>query len=93
MKTTITKRERALLHRLLHRDLSKCSPASLTAAARRGWVHGLSGGFELTAEGRALAERSERADQRGEMNLDAKRDVPSERTAHVGRGLLQRVSS
>lgn len=93
MKTSISVRERSLLHRLLGRDLRQCSPASLSAAERRGWVLGMSGGYELTAKGRALAERSERADQRGEMHLDAKRDVPAERSTHEGRGLLERVVS
>jgi hypothetical protein len=67
---SITLRQRGLLHRLLHRDLRTCSPASLTAAERLGWVYGMAGGYELTPTGRRVAEHSEQADPRGALELE-----------------------
>jgi len=61
--------QRKLLHRLLHRDLRKCSSSALASAQRLGWIFGLAGGFELTANGRQVAEHSERADQRGALQV------------------------
>jgi hypothetical protein len=57
--------QRKLLHRLLHRDLQKCSSSALASAQRMGWIFGISGGYELTATGRQVAEHSEKADARG----------------------------
>lgn len=61
--------QRKLLHRLLHRDLRQCSSSALAAAERMGWIHGLGGGYELTERGRRVAEHSEQADPRGELEL------------------------
>jgi hypothetical protein len=63
---------RRLLHRLLHRDLRECTSSALTAAQRMGWIHGLAGGYELTASGRRVAEHSEQADPRGPLELDVR---------------------
>ena len=79
---SISVRQRRLLHQLLHRDMRQCSPSALTAAERLGWISGLSGGYELTSTGRQVAERSERADPRGELNLAALRDVPAQGRSH-----------
>jgi hypothetical protein len=69
MKSTISVRQRRLLHQLLHRDMRQCSPSALSAAERRGWIFGISGGYELTAWGRQAAEDSEQADPRGTLEL------------------------
>ena len=61
--------QRKLLHRLLHRDLRQCTSSALTAAERMGWIYGLAGGYELTERGRRVAEHSEQADPRGELEL------------------------
>jgi hypothetical protein len=74
----ISVRQRRLLHQLLHRDMRQCSPSALVAAERRGWISGLSGGYELTSVGRQVAERSESADPRGELDLAALRDAPAQ---------------
>jgi len=66
---SVSVRQRQLLHRLLHRDLRKCTSSALTAAQRLGWIFGLAGGYELTDQGRRVAERSEQADPRGELEL------------------------
>ena len=60
---------RKLLHRLLHRDLRQCSSSALASAQRKGWIRGLAGGYELTEPGRHVAELSERADQRGPLEV------------------------
>ena len=67
--TNVSVLQRKLLHRLLHRDLRKCSSSALASAQRLGWIFGLAGGFELTAIGREVAERSEQADPRGELRV------------------------
>jgi hypothetical protein len=56
---TLSSRRRLLLHRLLHRDLRKCSAMELQTLQRRGWVTGAGEGFALTREGREVAELSE----------------------------------
>ena len=61
--------QRKLLHRLLHRDLRECTGSALSAAQRMGWIFGLSGGYELTASGRQVAEQSEQADPRGALEV------------------------
>ncbi len=61
--------QRKLLHRLLHRDLRQCSSSALASAQRMGWIFGLGGGYELTERGRQVAEYSEQADPRGELEL------------------------
>ncbi|MGE5610909.1 MAG: hypothetical protein ACM359_16785 [Bacillota bacterium] len=63
-------RQRVLLHRLLHRDLRKCSTSSLDACQRSGWTVGIGGGHELTTEGRRIAELSEQAPAERELKLD-----------------------
>jgi hypothetical protein len=67
---TLSARKRALLHRLLHRDLRRCSIPGLAAFERRGWVFGMNGDYQLTGEGRRIAELSEK------LALDADMDVP-----------------
>jgi hypothetical protein len=52
-------RQRALLHRLLHRDLRKCSAVALESFKRHGWTSGLGGAYQLTEKGRQIAELSE----------------------------------
>jgi hypothetical protein len=61
--------QRKLLHRLLHRDLRECTGSALSAAQRMGWIFGISGGYELTANGRQVAEHSEKADPRGGLQV------------------------
>lgn len=53
--------QRVMLHRLLHRDLRKCTGPQLDACQRSGWSSGAGGGHELTAEGRRIAELSEQS--------------------------------
>ena len=48
-----------LLHRLLHRDLARCTTSSLSAAHRLGWTGGGGSGHALTTRGRDLAESHE----------------------------------
>ena len=52
-------RAKLLLHRLLHRDLSRCTTSSLSGAHRRGWTGGPGTGHALTESGRKLAEACE----------------------------------
>ena len=66
---SISVRHRKLLHRLLHRDIGRCSSSALTSAQRRGWIAGLAGGYELTERGRRVAEQSEQADPREPLKL------------------------
>ena len=65
----ITPRQRTLLHRLLYRELRKCSTPSLDALTRLGWISGLSGGYELTQKGRMLAEFSEQTSTEGNLDV------------------------
>ena len=65
----VSPRQRNLLHRLLHRQLRKCTTASLDAFERLGWILGLSGGYELTEKGRALAEFSEQTTTEGALEI------------------------
>jgi hypothetical protein len=60
-------RQRVLLHRLPHRDLDKCSMWALGACQRLGWVLGPGGGYQLTRQGRRMAELSEQAPAKGEL--------------------------
>ena len=53
----LSARYRAVLRRLLHRDIRKCSAAALATFARCGWVYGNE--YQLTALGRKVAELSE----------------------------------
>ena len=64
-------KQRAMLHRLLHRDLRKCSGSALETCQRSGWTSGPGGGHELTAQGRRVAELSELspADEELAVNL------------------------
>ena len=62
-------RKRALLHRLLHRDLRKCSALALESFKRYGWTSGLGGAYQLTEKGRKIAEMSERMESGKEMEL------------------------
>jgi hypothetical protein len=66
---TISARQRTLLHQLLHRKLRKCTTASLDTFQRLGWISGLSGGYELTEKGRALAEFSEQTITDGKLEI------------------------
>jgi hypothetical protein len=59
-----------LLHRLLYRDLRKCSTSALDACQRSGWIVGIGGGYELTTEGRRIAELSEQTPAERELKLD-----------------------
>ena len=67
---TLSCRQRVLLHRLLHRELRKCSGGALETFRRFGWAHGASGGFQLTDLGRRVAEFSERTPPDRELVLD-----------------------
>jgi len=65
----LSTRQRTLLHRLLHRQMRRCTTSSLNAFERAGWITGLSGGYELTESGRALAEFSEQTITDGELEV------------------------
>ena len=67
---TLSTRQRTLLHRLLHRNLRRCTTASLNPFERLGWTAGLSGGYELTERGRAIAELSEQTIVEGELEIN-----------------------
>lgn len=60
-KLSLSTRQRDALHHLLHRNLRKCSSATLDAFVRLGWILDVAGGFELTEAGRRIAELSEQA--------------------------------
>lgn len=62
-------RQRALLHRLLHRDLRKCSAVALESFKRYGWTSGLGGAYQLTEKGRKIAELSEQVELGRTMEL------------------------
>ena len=66
---SISTRQRTLLHRLLHRQLRRCTTPALDAFGRLGWCSGLSGGYELTQKGRAVAELSEQTMTDGELEI------------------------
>ncbi len=66
---SLSVRHRTILHRLLHRELGKCSVAVLSTFQRCGWICGEGGGYELTAVGRQLAEYSENAVPDRELEL------------------------
>lgn len=63
-------KQRGLLHRLLHRDLHKCSMSALVACQRLGWTLGAGSGYELTSHGRRIAELSEQAPAEKKLELD-----------------------
>lgn len=67
---TLSVRKRTVLHQLLHRDLRKCSASALDACQRCGWTLGADGGYELTAQGRRLAELSEEAPDKRSLELN-----------------------
>ena len=56
---TLSPRIRTLLHQALHGAHGKCRTTALTSLINRGWLHGPSGGYQLTAEGRRIAEYCE----------------------------------
>jgi hypothetical protein len=66
---SISVRQRLLLNRLLHRNLRGCSTSALASAERLGWTFGSAGGYELTVEGRRVAEQSELVAARGPLEL------------------------
>ena len=57
--TTLSPRIRTLLHQALHGTHGKCRTTALTDLINRGWLHGPAGGYQLTAEGRRIAEYCE----------------------------------
>ena len=63
-------KQRVLLHRLLHRDLRKCSTSALAACEHRGWTLGPGGGHGLTTQGRRIAELSEMTPAERTLELD-----------------------
>ncbi len=67
---SVSSRQRALLHRLLHRDLAKCSTVALNSFEHRGWISGSAGGYQLTEQGRRVAELSELVPSDRELELD-----------------------
>lgn len=67
---TLSVKQRGLLHRLLHRDLHKCSTSALVACQRLGWTLGAGSGYELTTHGRRVAELSEQAPAEQKLELD-----------------------
>jgi hypothetical protein len=68
---TLTSRQRMTMHRLLHREFSRCTTATLNNFERLGWITGLSGGYQLTETGRRIAELSEKAPPSGDLKLDS----------------------
>jgi hypothetical protein len=64
-------KQRVLLHRLLHRELRKCSMSALTFGQRCGWTLGAGAGYELTIQGRRVAEISEQTPADRQLVLDA----------------------
>ena len=66
----LSQRQRLVLHRLLHREMRQCSVAVLSSFQRCGWISGEGSGYELTAKGRHLAERSEDAAPNCEMDIE-----------------------
>jgi hypothetical protein len=75
----LSARYRLALRRLLHRDIRKCSAATLATFERCGWVYGAD--FQLTALGRRIAELSEELPPDRDVELDRSRLVEVERTA------------
>ena len=68
-QVTLSVRQRVILHRLLHRNLRKCSATALESFKRYGWTFGLGGAYQLTEKGRLIAELSEKAEAGRELNL------------------------
>jgi hypothetical protein len=68
-RISVSIRQRSLLHRLLHRQLRKCTTSSLGSLERLGWISGMSGGYELTEKGRAIAEFSEQTTTEGKLEI------------------------
>jgi hypothetical protein len=68
---TLSIRQRGLLHRLLHRDLRKCSAVALESFKRYGWTYGLGGAYQLTEKGRRLAELSEKSPLDRTLEIEA----------------------
>jgi hypothetical protein len=68
-RISVSTRQRSLLHRLLHRELRKCSTSSLDSLQRLGWISGMSSGYELTEKGRAIAEFSEQTTTEGKLEI------------------------
>ncbi len=66
----LSQRQRLVLHRLLHREMRKCSVAVLSSIQRCGWITGEGSGYELTARGRHLAEVSENASPNGDLEVE-----------------------
>jgi hypothetical protein len=56
---TFSPRARQTLHRLLHRDLRRCTATALQRMVTAGCAGGSGGGYELTTLGRRCAELSE----------------------------------
>ena len=72
-------RQRLILHRLLHRDLRKCSATALESFKRYGWTFGLGGAYQLTEKGRRIAEMSEQAAPDRELQLALPCSIKTER--------------
>jgi hypothetical protein len=68
-RISVSTRQRSLLHRLLHRELRKCTTSSLDSLQRLGWISGMAGGYELTEKGRAIAEFSEQTTNEGKLEI------------------------
>ena len=65
----VSSRHRLILQRILDGKAGKCSESALNAMQRRGWIEGLSRGFQLTDIGRRVAEICEKSPQGRELHI------------------------
>jgi hypothetical protein len=65
--THVSMRQRAALQQLLNGSLRRCSGAVLDGLRRRGWTHDVGRAYQLTEEGRRIAEWCERSPEGREV--------------------------
>ncbi len=63
-------RKRKVLQRLLNGEQRRCSLAALEAMHRCGWISGAGQAYQLTDQGRQIAELSESAPPGRDLQLD-----------------------
>ena len=67
----VSMRQRAALEQLLNGSSRRCSAAVLDGLQRRGWTHDVGRGFQLTDEGRRIAEWCEQMPEKKEVFVPA----------------------
>jgi hypothetical protein len=75
--STLSPRVRTLLHQALHGAHGKCRTTALTGLINRGWLHGPAGGYQLTTEGRRVAEFCETFPEGAPVDLSLMEELAS----------------